>query len=118
MPRAITGRVHKKRVKTVLKRTKGFRSTRSKLYRVAKNAMMRALRYSYFDRKQKKRVFRKLWIARINAACRNAGISYSQLIYGLTKAGVVINRKLLANLAIEDIQGFNQLVEKAKKAIV
>ena len=85
MARAITGRVHKKRVKTVLKRTKGYRGARSKLYRVAKNAMIHALVYAYFGRKQKKRTMRALWIARINAACRNSGIVYSRFINGLKK---------------------------------
>jgi large subunit ribosomal protein L20 len=117
MARAITGRVHHRRVKTVLKRTKGFRGGRSKLYRVAKNAMFHALVYSYFGRKQKKRNMRQLWIARINAACRNSGIVYSKFIAGLKKAKINIDRKQLSNLAITDIATFNVLVEKAKKAL-
>ncbi|OHD07319.1 MAG: 50S ribosomal protein L20 [Spirochaetes bacterium GWD1_27_9] len=117
MPRAITGRVHKKRVKTVLKRTKGYRGARSKLYRVAKTAMIHGLVYSYFGRKQKKRNARKLWIARINASCRNAGLVYSKFINGLKKAGIIIDRKTLSNLAIENPEAFNQLVEKAKSAL-
>jgi len=117
MPRAITGTVHKKRAKNILKQTKGFRGSRSKLYKSAKNALYKALAYSYVGRKQKKRHFRNLWIARINASCRNAGISYSQFMYGLKKAGIIINRKSLSNLAIENINAFNELVEKAKKEI-
>ncbi len=117
MPRARSGVVHRKRVKSVLKKTKGFRGARSKLYRTAKNAMFKALSYAYVGRKQKKRHFRNLWIARINAACRNAGITYSQFINGLKRAEIVINRKTLANLAIEDIQSFNQLVDKAKEVL-
>jgi len=117
MARAITGRVHHKRVKVVLKRTKGFRGSRSKLYRVAKSAMIHALVYSYIGRKQKKRSMRQLWIARINAACRNAGIVYSKFINGLKKSGIVIDRKQLSNLAITDINSFNALVEKAKQAL-
>lgn len=117
MARAITGRVHRKRAKTVLKRTKGFRGGRSKLYRVAKNAMLKSLSRAYEGRKQKKRHFRTLWIARINAACREAGIQYSRFIDGLKKAGIIIDRKNLANLAIQDINAFNLLVQKAKEAL-
>ena len=116
MPRAKAGMVRKNRVKTVLSKTKGFRGSRSKLYRVAKNAMFKALKYSYIGRRQKKRNFRQLWIARINAACRDAGITYSQFIHGLNKSGVVLNRKTLANIAIQDIGSFNALVETVKKA--
>jgi large subunit ribosomal protein L20 len=116
MPRAITGRVHKKRAKHVLKLTKGYRGSRSKLYRVAKNAMIHGLTYAYIGRKQKKRSMRQLWIARINAACRNAGIVYSRFIDGLNKAGININRKYLSNLAITDIDSFNKLVEKVKQS--
>ncbi|HOV13175.1 MAG TPA: 50S ribosomal protein L20, partial [Spirochaetota bacterium] len=107
---------HKKRVKTVLKRTKGYRGSRSKLYRVAKNAMIHALVYSYFGRKQKKRNMRRLWIARINAACRNSGMVYSKFISGLKKAGIIIDRKTLANLAIQDETAFKLLIDKARAA--
>ena len=117
MPRARSGTVHKKRVKSVLNKTKGFRGARSKLIRTAKNAMFKALGYAYVGRKQKKRHFRNLWIARINAACRNADITYSKFICGLKKAGIEMNRKTLSNLAIEDIQSFNQLVDKAKQSV-
>jgi len=117
MARAVTGRVHRKRAKTVLKRTKGFRGSRSKLYRVAKGAMLKALSRAYEGRKRKKRDFRGLWIARINAACRNAGIPYSKFINGLKKSGIIIDRKNLANLAITDINAFNAIVEKAKSVL-
>jgi len=116
MPRAITGKVHKRRAKSVLKKAKGFRGSRSKLYRIAKNAIFKSLRYAFIGRKQRKRDFRNLWIARINAACRNSDISYSRFIYGLKKLNINMNRKILANLAVEDIDSFNQLVEKVKKA--
>ena len=116
MARAITGKVHRKRAKKVLKMTKGYRGSRSKLYRTAKNAMMHGLAYAYAGRKQKKRNMRQLWIARINAACRNAGIVYSKFIDGLKKSGIIINRKYLSNLAITDVESFNKLVEKAKQA--
>jgi large subunit ribosomal protein L20 len=117
MARAITGRVHKRRVKTVLKRTKGFRGSRSKLYRVAKSAMIHALVYAYDGRKMKKRSMRQLWIARINAACRDSGIVYSKFIAGLKKAGIIIDRKQLSNLAIKDISAFKVIVEKVKAAL-
>ncbi len=117
MPRATSGTIHRNRVKKVLKRTKGQRLTRSKLYKSAKNSMFKALKYAYEGRKQKKRHFRDLWIARINAQCRNLGISYSKFMCGLTKAGILLNRKSLANLAIQDPIAFNQLVEKAKASL-
>jgi large subunit ribosomal protein L20 len=117
MPRSKSGTIHKRRVKSVLNKTKGFRGARSKLYRTAKNAMFKSLSYAYSGRKQKKRHFRQLWIARINAVCRNNDISYSRFIYGLDKAGIEINRKTLANLAITDPKAFEQLIETAKKAV-
>lgn len=117
MPRARAGKVRKNRVKTVLKRTKGFRGAGSKLYRTAKNKMIKALTYSYTGRKQKKRTFRRLWIARINAECRNAGITYSKFINGLKQCNIQIDRKNLANLAVEDINAFRQLVEKVKETV-
>lgn len=115
MARAITGRIHRRRAKTVLKRTKGYRGARSKLYRVAKNAMFKSLSRAYEGRKQKKRNFRGLWIARINASCRANGLSYSQFIDGLKKANIIIDRKNLANLAITDPKAFTALCEKVKK---
>ncbi|HOJ62981.1 MAG TPA: 50S ribosomal protein L20 [Spirochaetota bacterium] len=117
MSRAITGRIHRKRAKKVLKLTKGYRGARSKLYRVAKNAMIKSLQRAFAGRKDKKAMFRQLWITRINAACREAGISYSKFINGLKKAGIIINRKNLANLAIQDITTFDMLIEKAKSAL-
>lgn len=117
MSRAITGKVHKRRAKKILKLTKGYRGARSKLYRVAKNALIKSLQRAFAGRKDKKAMFRQLWIARINASCREAGIPYSKFINGLKKAGIVINRKNLANLCIEDTNAFNNLVEKAKKAL-
>jgi len=117
MSRAITGKVHKRRAKKILKLTKGYRGARSKLYRVAKNAMMKALQRAFAGRKDKKAMFRQLWIARINAGCREFGLPYSKFINGLKKAGIIINRKNLANLAIEEPQIFKMLVEKAKASL-
>ena len=98
----------------VLKLAKGFRGGRSKQYRVAKQSVMRALTSSYAGRKQRKRQFRQLWIARINAAARMNDISYSKLMHGLKLAGVDINRKMLSEMAISDAEGFAKLVEVAK----
>ncbi|MEE1290193.1 MAG: 50S ribosomal protein L20 [Spirochaetota bacterium] len=117
MPRAVSGTVHKNRVKSVLKKTKGYRGARSKLYRTAKNAMIHALSYAYIGRKQKKRTFRQLWIARINGFCRNEGITYSAFINGLKKANINIDRKNLSNLAIENPEAFKELIVKAKAAL-
>jgi len=104
----------KKRHNRVLKLAKGFRGSRSKQYRIAKQSVMRALNSAYAGRKQRKREFRKLWIARINAAARMNGLSYSRLMYGLKKADVVLNRKVLSEMAISDPEGFSALVETAK----
>ena len=104
----------RKRHKKVLKLARGYRGARSKQYRTAKQSVMKALSYSYAGRKQTKREYRTLWIARINAAARNCGISYSQLMYGLKLADVNVNRKMLAELAISDEKAFAQLVETAK----
>ena len=104
----------KKRHNRVLKLAKGFRGARSKQYRIAKQSVMRALNSAYAGRKQRKREFRKLWIARINAAARMNGLSYSRLMYGLKKADVVLNRKVLSEMAIHDPEGFGALVETAK----
>ncbi len=116
MARAITGTVHKKRAKTILKRTKGYRGTRSKNFRVAKGAMMKALSAAYVGRKLKKRDFRTLWIARINGACRNLGISYSKFIHGLKILNIELDRKTLSDMAITNIAAFTQLVEQVKAA--
>lgn len=107
----------KKRHNRVLKLAKGYKGARSKQYRVAKQSVMRALTSSYAGRKQRKREFRQLWIARINAAARMNGISYSQMMHGLKVAGVDINRKMLAEMAVNDAAGFAALAEIAKKAV-
>ncbi len=117
MPRVKNGVVHHKRVKKVLKLAKGFRGRRSKNYHTAKEAVMRSLYSAYKDRRRKKRDFRRLWIVRINAAVREYGISYGKFIYGLNKAGIELNRKVLSNMAIEDKGTFKLIVEKAKNAI-
>ena len=107
----------KKKHKKVLKLTKGFYGQKSKVFRAANPAMMRSLAAAYVGRKRKKRDFRRLWITRINAAARQNGICYSQLMNGLNKAGVQINRKMLADLAVNDSAGFSAIVETAKKAL-
>ena len=111
----IKGAMHAKaKHNRVLKMAKGYRGARSKQYRIAKQSVMRALTSAYAGRKERKRQFRQLWIARINAACRMNGISYSKFMYGLKKANVDINRKMLSDLAINDAEGFKALVETAK----
>ncbi len=105
-----THRRHKK----YLAMAKGFRAGRHKLYRTAREAVERSLTYAYRDRKVKKREFRKLWIMRINAGVRQYGLSYSRFINALSKAGIELNRKLLADLAVKDKEAFAQIVEKAK----
>ena len=107
----------KKRHNRTLKLAKGYRGARSKQYRVAKQSVMRALTSSYAGRKQKKRQFRQLWIARINAAARMNGLSYSKMMHGLKVANIDINRKMLAEMAVNDAAGFTVLAEIAKKAI-
>lgn len=107
----------KKRHNRTLKLAKGYRGARSKQYRIAKQSVMRALTSAYAGRKQRKRQFRSLWIARINAAARMNDISYSQLMHGLKVAGVDINRKVLSEVAISDPEGFTKLVEVAKAAL-
>ena len=104
----------KKRHNRVLKLAKGYRGARSKQYRIAKQSVMRALTSSYAGRKERKRQFRQLWIARINAAARINGLSYSKFMYGLKQAGVVMNRKVLSDMAINDAEGFAKLAELAK----
>ena len=117
MARVKGGLGAKKRHNRVLKLAKGYRGARSKQYRVAKQSVMRALTSSYAGRKERKRQFRQLWIARINAAARMNGISYSQMMHGLKVAGVEINRKMLAEMAVNDAAGFAALAELAKKAV-
>ena len=107
----------KKRHNRTLKLAKGYRGARSKQYRVAKQSVMRALASSYAGRKQKKRQFRQLWIARINAAARMNGLSYSEFMYGLKLAGVELNRKVLADMAVNDAEGFATLAELAKSKV-
>ena len=107
----------KKKHNRVLKLAKGYRGARSKQYRVAKQSVMRALTSSYAGRKERKRQFRQLWIARINAAARMNGLSYSKFMYGLKLAGVEMNRKILADMAINDAEGFKILAELAKSKL-
>lgn len=107
----------KKKHNRVLKMAKGYRGARSKQYRIAKQSVMRALKSSYAGRKERKRQFRQLWIARINAAARINGLSYSKLMHGLKVAGVDMNRKMLAELAVNDAAGFAKLAEVAKSKL-
>ena len=106
-----------KKRRKIMKLAKGYYGSKSKLYRVAREAVMKSLNYAYIGRKNKKRDFRQLWIARINAACRMNEISYSKFMYGLKLAGINLNRKVLADLAVNDAAAFTQLVEKAKAAL-
>lgn len=115
MPRVKRGTKRRARRKKLLKHAKGFFLTKGKLFRSAKEAVNRSLRYSYRDRRTRKRDFRTLWIQRIGAAARNNGSSYSQLIHGLKVAGVEIDRKILADMAVRDAEGFTVLVEAAKQ---
>ena len=117
MARIKGGMNAKKKHKRVLKLAKGYRGARSKQYRVAKESVMRAVEESYTGRKQKKRQFRQLWIARINAAARINGLSYSKFMYGLKLAEVNVNRKMLSEMAISDPEGFAALVEVAKSKL-
>ena len=117
MARIKGGMNAKKKHKRVLKLAKGYRGARSKQYRVAKQSVMRALEESYTGRKQKKRQFRQLWIARINAAARMNGLSYSKFMYGLKLAEVNVNRKVLADMAVNDAEGFATLAELAKSKV-
>lgn len=117
MARVKRGVNARRRHKKILKLAKGYWGGKSKLFRPANETVMRALWYSYRDRRQKKRNFRRLWITRINAEARQNGISYSRLMNGLKKAGITINRKMLADLAVRDRQAFVQLVEQAKASL-
>ena len=117
MPRVKRGVTARARHKKVLAQAKGFRGRRGNVFRVAKQAVMKAGQYAYRDRRQRKRQFRQLWIARINAAARQNGISYSKFINGLKKASVEIDRKILADIAVFDKVAFTALVEKAKAAL-
>ncbi len=106
-----------KKRRKIMKLAKGYFGSKSKLYRVARQAVMKSLSYAYVGRKRRKRDFRKLWIARINAGCRINGISYSKFMYGLKLAGITLNRKVLADMAVNDANGFAQLVATAKSKI-
>ncbi len=117
MPRVKKGKTARKRHKKILKLAKGYWGRRSKTFRAANEAVLKALWYAYRDRRARKREFRRLWIARINAAARTHGLSYSRLIGGLKKAGVEVNRKMLADLAVRDDKAFACLVDKAKESL-
>jgi large subunit ribosomal protein L20 len=114
MARVKRGVVAKARHKKVLKQAKGYYGARRKVYRVAKQAVIKAGQYAYRDRRNRKRQFRRLWIVRINAAARQFGLSYSRFMDGLNKAGIEVDRKVLADLAVHDIAAFGALAEKAK----
>ncbi|PKM77090.1 MAG: 50S ribosomal protein L20 [Firmicutes bacterium HGW-Firmicutes-15] len=117
MPRVKRGVTTHRRHKKILKLAKGYVGSKSKLFRVANQQVMKSGAYAYAHRKMKKREFRKLWIARINAAARNNGTTYSRMIHGLKIAGVEVDRKVLADLAITDPQGFSELADVAKKTV-
>ena len=118
MPRVKGGYVTRQRRKRVLKLAKGYFGSKHTLYKTAHEQVMRSLAYSYRDRKVRKRDFRKLWIQRINAACQLNGMKYSRFINGLNRAGIEVNRKMLAEMAVNDAAGFAQLVELAKQGLV
>ena len=114
MPRVKKGVTQHAKHKKVLAQAKGYRGARSRIYRVAKQAVIRAGQYAYRDRRQRKRQFRALWIVRINAAARMFGLSYGKFMHGLTQSGIALDRKVLADLAVHDIDTFAKLAEKAK----
>ena len=117
MPRATNSSASRKRRKKMLKQAKGYFGNKSRLYRYAKEAVAHALQYGYRDRKNRKRTYRSLWIVRINAACREQGISYSRFTEGLKAAEITLDRKILADLAVNDPEAFKGLVEKAQEAL-
>ena len=117
MARVKTGYTTKQRHKKILKQAKGYFGSKHRLYKTAKEQLMHSGNYAYRDRRAKKRDFRKLWITRINAECRNNDISYSKFINGLSKAGVIINRKMLSEMAISDKEAFSNLVKLSKDAL-
>ena len=117
MPRVKRGVTARARHKKVIDQAKGYRGRRKNVYRIAKEAVMRAGQYAYRDRRNKKREFRALWIARINAGARNAGVTYSQFMAGLKKAGIEVDRKVLADLAVFDKAAFGKIVEQAKASL-
>ena len=117
MARSVDGSKRKNHRKKILKMAKGYWGRRHSNYKTAKDAVTKGLFYAYRDRRDRKGDFRRLWITRINAACRAEGISYSRLINGLNKAGIIINRKALASLAVDDSTSFKAVVERAKAAL-
>jgi len=117
MARVKRGVTARARHKKILSRAKGYYNARRKVYRVAKQAVTKALQYAYIGRKQKKRQFRALWIVRINAGARQFGLSYSRMMNGLKKAGIEVDRKVLADIAVHDIKAFGTLAEKAKASL-
>ncbi|ALN92481.1 MULTISPECIES: 50S ribosomal protein L20 [Lysobacter] len=117
MARVKRGVTARRRHKKILKQAKGYYHARRKVFRVAKQAVTKALQYAYIGRKQKKRNFRSLWITRINAAARINGLSYSRFMNGLLKSGITLDRKVLADIAVHDANGFAALAEKAKSAL-
>ncbi|MCP3774360.1 50S ribosomal protein L20 [Paenibacillus sp. MZ04-78.2] len=117
MARVKGGFIRTRRRKKILKLAKGYFGSKHRLFKTAKEQVMKSLFYAYRDRRQKKRDFRKLWIVRINAAARQNGLSYSKLMHGLKQAGVEVNRKMLADLAVNDINAFNSLAETAKQKV-
>ena len=117
MARVKRGVTARRRHKKIIGQAKGYYNARRKVFRVAKQAVTKALQYAYIGRKQKKRHYRTLWIARINAAARANGLSYSRFINGLLKAGITLDRKVLADIAVHDAAGFTALTEKAKSAL-
>ena len=117
MARVKRGVVARRRHKKIISRAKGYYNARRKVFRAAKQAVIKAGQYAYIGRKQKKRQFRALWIVRINAAARQFGLSYSRLINGLAKAGITVDRKVLADIAVHDIKAFGAIAEKAKASL-
>lgn len=117
MPRATNSPASRARRKRILKRAKGFRGFRSKLYRYAKDAVIKARQYEYRDRKKRKGQFRRLWIQRISAASRGQGLTYSRFMEGLKAAEITVDRKILADLAVHDAAAFNDIVDQAKAAL-
>ncbi len=117
MARVKRGVVARRRHKKILSRARGYYNARRKVFRVAKQAVIKAGQYAYIGRKQKKRQFRALWIVRINAGARQFGLSYSRLMNGLKRAGIVVDRKVLADIAVHDLNAFGALAEKAKAGL-
>lgn len=117
MARVKRGVIARRRHKKIIGRAKGYYNARRKVFRAANQAVIKAGQYAYIGRKQKKRQFRALWIQRINAAARQFGLSYSRMIHGLSKAGIAVDRKVLADIAVHDIKAFGALAEKAKASL-